>query len=396
MDEINKILKAYDATDFSTRKAALATVIKVEGSSYRSPGARMYLTDNGKWIGSISGGCLEGDALRKSRKVISDGMPQVVTYDTMDDDANSLGVGLGCNGIIHVLLEPINENSDVIAGIRKIASFDDVLGVATVYCSSEVADVPSASRLVIDKSGAVVYGQEHKTLVQYALEDLISSLQDKKSITKKYNVGEGVFEVFLEVFEPAIDLIVFGGGFDAKPLVSFAQQLGWHVRIVDECIAHLFPANFPDAQVVSCDRKSVTKEVELKPFSAAVLMSHNLNYDFEVLQQLVETDIYYVGVLGPKKRADKLYEKLSDSGRQITDNDHRRIHSPIGLDIGADTPEEIALSIIAEIKARFASRSGGFLKYRSGSIHDKDNKTGQVFKQVYLNKPIEQLKEKSS
>ena len=109
MNEIKKILEAYDATDFTKQKAALATVIKVEGSSYRSPGARMYLTDNGRWIGSISGGCLEGDALRKSRKVILDGVPQLVTYDTMDDDANALGVGLGCNGIIHVLLEPITE-----------------------------------------------------------------------------------------------------------------------------------------------------------------------------------------------------------------------------------------------------------------------------------------------
>ena len=107
MKELDKIIKAYKSTDFSKHRAALATVIKVTGSSYRSPGARMYITDDGRWVGSISGGCLEGDALRKARKIMENGKANMVTYDTMDDENNELGVGLGCNGIIHVLLEPV-------------------------------------------------------------------------------------------------------------------------------------------------------------------------------------------------------------------------------------------------------------------------------------------------
>ena len=357
----------------------------------------MYLTDNGRWIGSISGGCLEGDAQRKSRQVILDGLPQLVTYDTMDDDSNSLGVGLGCNGIIHVLLEPITETSKSMQYLEKIAEFDDITGVATVYKSSANTGIKSGDRLVIDKNGHVQMGEGSSQLNELVHNDLFASLKEKKSYTRKYALKKsGYIEVFLEVFEPVIDLIVFGGGFDARPVVSFAQQLGWDVRVVDECVAHLFPANFPDAKIVSCDRSSVSTNVNIKPFSAAVLMSHNLNYDYEVLNQLVKTDINYIGILGPQKRADKLYKKLKEGGHDPTSADFRRIHSPVGLDIGADTPEEIALSIVAEIKARFTSRSGGLLKYRSGPIHDKDNKTGQVFKQVYLNEPFKDYKEKSS
>lgn len=386
MNEIRKIVETHQKTDFATQKAALATVIKVEGSSYRSPGARMYLTDNGRWIGSISGGCLEGDALRKSRKVISEGRPQVITYDTMDDDSNSLGVGLGCNGIIHILLEPIEKESNSIKCLEALSKIEDRVGVATVFSSSGGSKTNLAERLIVDEHGAVQFSSLNASLIERVTGDLKSTMTNRKSRIKEYELeGNEKVEVFLEVCEPAIDLIIFGGGFDAKPVANFAKGLGWDVRVVDECIAHLFPANFPDAKIISCDRSSVTTEVDIKPYSAAVLMSHNLNYDFEVLKQLVKTDIRYIGILGPTKRANKLYTKLEQSGYETTDGDLRRIHSPIGIDIGADNPEEIAISIIAEIKAKFASRSGGFLKYRQGPIHDKDPKSGEVFKQVYVN-----------
>src|SRR5687768_8745665 len=110
MKDFKTIVNEYQKIDFTQRKAALATVVKVRGSSYRSPGARMLITDDGKWVGSISGGCLEGDALRKARQVMSSNAPMTVTYDTREESNQNLGIGLGCNGVIDVLIEPINHD----------------------------------------------------------------------------------------------------------------------------------------------------------------------------------------------------------------------------------------------------------------------------------------------
>ncbi|MCR9253637.1 MAG: XdhC family protein [bacterium] len=385
MSELKKIISAFESIDFDEKKAALATVIKVEGSSYRSPGARMHITDNGRWVGSISGGCLEGDALRKSRKVMLDGIPEVVTYDTMDDDNNRLGVGLGCNGIIHVLLEPVSiENIGPFSYLNLINGQDDISAMATVFKGNSL--VNTGERILINNSGEVLKKDEYSLLEDLVVNDLISAIGKRRSRTIQVSTDIGQIEVFLEVFEPPIDLLVFGGGFDAQPVSGLANQMGWSVTIIDECAAHLFPINFPTANIKACDRSEVSKNVNIKPYSAAVLMSHNLNYDYEVLTQLIDSNISYIGILGPAKRTDKLMARLEKEGfdtKKLVQNN--RLHSPIGLDIGADTPEEIALSIISEIKARFAGRSGGFLKYRSGPIHNKDQRTGEVFKQVYIN-----------
>ena len=135
MKEQKAIVEAFRKTDHTVRKVALATVVRVRGSSYRSPGARMLITDDGKWTGSISGGCLEGDALRKARKVMQDQEPQLVTYDTSEDSNQNLGIGLGCNGIIDVLLEPVNETRphDPIKLFDKIIGVHEPVGLATVF-----------------------------------------------------------------------------------------------------------------------------------------------------------------------------------------------------------------------------------------------------------------------
>src|SRR5690606_36919576 len=127
--------------------------------------------------------------------------------------------------------------------------------------------------------------------------------------------------------------------------------------VLDECVAHLLPINFPDAQLSGCKRNDVTSNIVVKPFSAAVLMSHNYYYDLEVLRQLLPTEIKYIGILGPKKKGDKMLDELESNKIKLTKWDKHRIHNPIGIDIGAESPEEIAFSIIAEIKAKFSGRS---------------------------------------
>ncbi len=182
-----------------------------------------------------------------------------------------------------------------------------------------------------------------------------------------------------------ITVILFGGGFDARPVSQLAKSLGWNVEVTDECVAHIAPVFFPGADKLSlCQREFVDRDFAITPYTACVLMSHNYTYDRDVLEKLLKTDTPYIGILGPRKRYDKMCEEFLEKGIELTREQRNKIHSPIGLDIGAEAPDEIAVSIIAEIQSIFANRSGGFLKYRTGPIHQRDVATDQVFKQVYV------------
>ncbi|MFY0627475.1 MAG: XdhC family protein [Reichenbachiella sp.] len=388
MKEIHNILEAYRHTDFSERNAVLASVVKVSGSSYRNPGARMLILDNGRWIGSISGGCLEGDAMRKAISVMRDKKPMLVTYDTMDDENNTLGVGLGCNGIIDILLEPVDnkEQSKPIDHLKDLISFKGIGVSALVFHSEDKESTKEGDRILLKPNDIVDHKYGTGYLNKLIEKDLVQSLSSKTSQTKSYNSLKGSIEVLFEIIEPNIELLIFGAGADAQPVTQLAKALGWHVRVSDECIAHLAPANFPAAdEMISCQRKYVKKEVEINPYTAIIVMSHNYDYDLEVLKQIVASPSPYIGILGPKKRTEKLFDALRKAKINLTQTQKNRIHTPIGLDIGAETADEIALSILSEILAIFSGRSGGFLKYHNGPIHKRYGSNNQVFKQVYLN-----------
>ena len=179
--------------------------------------------------------------------------------------------------------------------------------------------------------------------------------------------------------------MIFGGGFDARPVSLLAKTLGWEVTVTDECVAHIAPVFFPNADNLSlCQRQYIDRDFEITAFTACVLMSHNYEYDRDVLRKLLSSASPYIGILGPRKRFDKIIDEFKTAGLTLSGEGLHRIHSPIGLDIGAEAPDEIALSIVAEIQGKFANRSGGFLKYRNAPIHQRDGKNDQVFKQVYL------------
>lgn len=384
MKEFKTILDAYNKVDFKERKAALATVVQVKGSSYRSPGARMLILDNGRWVGSISGGCLEGDALRKARQVIMSGESRTVTYDTSNDADNQLGIGLGCNGVIDILIEPISPDSsnNPISQLEAFLKYENT-GAHAIVFESESDQILVGSKVALDDKGEP---QCATTLKDLFTSDLNQVVQNQKPIIKEYATAQGRIKVFMELIQPGIDLLIFGGGFDAKPVTELAHVLGWNVRVTDECVAHLVPINFPLAnELQSCKREFVDQEIKITPFTAVVLMSHNLKYDEEVMRQIIGSDAPYIGILGPKKRADKIFKTLKEKYQiEISTEQIDKIHAPIGLDIGAETPDEIAISIISEIQAKFSNRSGGFIKYRTGPIHHRDGKEDQVFRQVYL------------
>lgn len=387
MKEQKAIIEAYKKIDLAKRKVALATVVKVRGSSYRSPGARMLITDEGTWVGSISGGCLEGDALRKARQVMNDGKAFTVTYDTREESNQNLGIGLGCNGVIDVLLEPIDASKDdnVISIFEKLISIKEPVAMATIFSSSS----QNAGKVLIEGGGETITDNVNRLLSKMIKKDLHDIFDHKKSFAKEYEVNNEKIEVFLELIQPNVSLIIFGGGFDARPVSQLAKSLGWNVSVTDECVAHIAPVFFPSADKLSlCQRDFVDRDFEITPYTACVLMSHNYEYDRDVLKKLLKTETPYIGILGPRKRFDKMLAEFSDKGIDLTPQDFHRIHSPIGLDIGAETPDEIAISIISEIQGKFSNRSGGFLKYRNAPIHNRDSKSDQVFKQVYISQEI--------
>jgi xanthine dehydrogenase accessory factor len=356
LKDFKTILTEFNKVDLTQRKAAVATVVRVRGSSYRSPGARMLITDDGRWVGSISGGCLEGDALRKARQVMIDNKPITVTYDTNEDSNQNLGIGLGCNGIIDVLIEPA---ANAIGFYNSIVNIEEPVALATTFDGQKFLVHPGS-----DPTNAIE-------------ERLLSLFETKQSRTETIDGTE----VFLELVQPGIKLVIFGGGFDARPVVQLAKSLGWAVEVTDECVAHIAPVFFPTAdKLMLCDRKFVDRDFNISPYTACVLMSHNYEYDRDVLKKLVNTSAPYIGIMGPRKRFDKMLKE----GLDLNDEQLNRIHSPIGLDIGAEAPDEIAVAIVSEIQARFANRDGGFLKNRNGAIHQRDEKTDQVFKQAYL------------
>jgi xanthine dehydrogenase accessory factor len=387
MKDFKTIVAEFKKLDFTNRKAALATVVKVRGSSYRSPGARMLITDDGKWIGSISGGCLEGDALRKARQVMLDKKPMTVTYDTREESNQNLGIGLGCNGVIDVLIEPIDiaENNNPVALFEKFINTKEPLTLATIFN----APFGVGEKIILHATGEIQDYFSNSDLSSKVRDGLTQLFNTKRSEAKTFVVDGGEFEVFMELIQPAVSLIIFGGGFDARPVSQMAKTLGWNVLVTDECVAHIAPLFFPTADKLSlCHRDFIDRDFDITPFTACVLMSHNYEYDRDVLKKLIKTETPYIGILGPRKRFDKMQQEFSEQKIKLRAEDIHRIHSPIGLDIGAETPDEIAISIIAEIQGKFVNRSGGFLKYRNAPIHQRDTKNDQVFKQVYLGEAI--------
>jgi len=382
MKEFRAIVEQHRKIDFSKRRAALATVIKVHGSSYRSPGARMLITDDGRWVGSISGGCLEGDALRKARQVMTESQGITVTYDTREESNQNLGIGLGCNGVIDVLIEPVVPASvtNPVTLFERFLAEQQPLVLATVYAPAKYAG---------DKYFMTFQGEftscAQRPAPAMLTEDMHRLFASRKSEARTYSVNGEALDVFIELIQPTVSLIIFGGGFDARPVSQLAKSMGWDVQVTDECVAHIAPVFFPDADRLSlCQREFIDRDFVVTPYTACVLMSHNYDYDRDVLQKLITKETPYIGILGPRKRFDKMIEEFTQQGIALTSDQLSRIHSPIGLDIGAEAPDEIAVSIIAEIQSVFANRSGGFLKYRTGPIHHRASGSDQVFKQVYL------------
>ena len=318
MHERQAILALWSAADSDQIAAALATVVEVKGSAYRRAGARMILTNDGRSAGILNGGCLDADLLMRARDVMQSGRAQLAVYDTQSAQDIVFGLGLGCRGVVKILIEPIDNLNWMCDDAVVEASFEGELG--TREGDSAFVGRP---RIVATDEG----------------------------------------RAFVERLEAPQPLLIFGAGADAVPLAKMGALLGWNVSVIDPRAPHpARPVHLP-AQFVAPEKLG---ELDIPERAACALMTHNFLHDLEILKKLLPSDASYIGILGPHRRTSELLEKLEQqtlsAGFSPTSEQLEKLHAPIGLDIGAETPAEIALAIVAEIQLTRRGKSGASLR----------------------------------
>lgn len=371
MKELQQIIQAYEISKSEHQAVALATVVQVDGSAYRRPGARMLVTQDGNLTGAISGGCLEGDALRKAQAVIFQQKSMLVTYDTTDEDDQKFGVGLGCNGIIHVLIEPVDfENpANPVELIKKALSDRETSLLLTLFSvpnskSEQVGTI--YLRKATHNFGSLT--QVHSDFRQ-VLEKEIADYDAPQNLIQSFSEYQQI-SVFFEVIKPPLRILLFGAGNDTIPLARMADILGFELILIDGRKNLATALRFPTAkQIIQGPAEEVIAKIETDVHTVALLMTHNFEYEAVVLEKLLTFMIPYIGILGPKRKTEKLIQRLESKGIPVhADN----LYAPVGIEIGAETSEEIALSILAEIKAVMNKKQPIFLREKQGPIHEKD------------------------
>jgi xanthine dehydrogenase accessory factor len=372
MKEIKAVIKAYNEIDRLAMRAAIATVVRVEGSSYRRTGARMLVLDNGTWVGGISGGCLEGDALKRARVAINNSRPTLITYDTSEDDPHQIGVGLGCNGIIDVLFCPLDFNdpnnpAEVLKTCIKANRETHIL-ITITDIHGEFKDLKHG-QIIHYKGPESLIVLEDKSLEKLLAEAINQQIADKKSSSLNIKNADGKnLTVFIEILPPEIHVVLIGHQYDVYPMCRLLKEIGWRVSIVAELLK--VNANI-SALADEVRAPSEFSEMLIDEHTAIILMSHDYKTDKCNLPKALKTAAPYIGMLGPRVRSEKIWRELAEEGKPVTEYDMERIYAPLGLDIGAQTPEEIALSLAASVRAAFAERDGTFLKYRKSPIHPR-------------------------
>lgn len=368
MKEFHSIITAYEKAQANKQKSALVTVVQVDGSAYRRPGARMLATETGELTGAISGGCLEGDALRKAQTVIFQQESMLVTYDTTDDDDQKFGIGLGCNGIIQVLIEPIDFNNEFnpIELLKRAISDRSECILVTIFSLKNSKSIQIGTSISWKKDS--IFGN-YQSLDQPFWRNIHRELTSgtiEKSTICTYKEQEEL-HVFYEDIKPAIRILLFGAGNDTIPIAKLANLLGWEVVLIDGRKTHANEARFPTVQrIIIAPATEITELLDGDQRTVALLMTHNFEYESNILEYLNTLNLPYIGILGPQKKGLMLLEKLGKKGVEFSP---AVIYSPIGLDIGSEGSEEIALAVFSEIKAVLSKKDPIFLREKIGPIH---------------------------
>jgi xanthine dehydrogenase accessory factor len=338
----------------------LASVVGTRGSSYRSPGARMLIVPDGSRIGAVSGGCLEGELCRRAHWWTSESPAVLKTFDTSTQEDNE-GFGLGCGGGIDLLLERLPSEPTAthpLLAQERVTESREAAALAVVLEATASSGLQVGQRFA--RENARQY-PEVAGLLERAVETGYSFSAELR---------EGALagcRVFFEFLTSPVQMLVCGAGTDAQPMVAQAAALGWSVVVLDQRADFARATRFPEAgRVIVAKDAAALDGVRLDCRTAAVVMSHSFAQDTFFLESLLRQPLGYLGVLGSRRRTLDLLARL---GRDAMPAE---LHAPAGLDIGAETPEQIALSILSEVQATFARRRGGALRERDGSIHGRE------------------------
>ena len=390
MNEVRALVEAFDEANMRGERCALATVVSVEGSSYRRPGARMLVCEGGASNGTISAGCLESDVIEHAKRVIRMGEAVLVEYNTAStSDEMAWGLGLGCNGIVRVLVEPLQPDSLYVEALRRSCESNAAPAlVATFYqhmpteSAPRAARIETGARIIIDEDGNARHDKLSAHLAAL-LESEVRALSNEEAASgaSSLDVDGGAVTVFIETLMPPVPVVIFGAGRDALPIVELARSLGWQTEVVDPQARPDSLARFAIADRVTLSRpEEVAARVAITPRTLTLLMSHNYSHDLALLRFLLASPARYIGVMGPRTRTRRMLSELAANEETFRQEeaDLSRLYSPAGLDIGANSSAEIALSIVAEMRALLEGRRGGMLRERRGSIHGSTTRAERV------------------
>ena len=361
MHEMKSIALAAAGLRRQSEPYLTATVVRVRGSSYRRPGARMLVTRD-RWVsGSVSGGCLEHDVLRRGWWRTRDGGPHLVTYDARSQDDLGWGLGVGCDGTVDVLLEPASDDGvDPIGFIGRCYEKQERGAVATLF--------GGAARMgahVALTAGGVVESDDVDDAAHRALADQCRCvLEAGESRVVGCSSAAGPVEALVEVVLPPPRLFVVGAGHDAVPVVTMAEAVGWETIVCDATGRFATRERFVHAdEVLAPSPAQLAARVDASDRAMAVVMAHDYERDRACLAALLATRVLYIGMLGPRRRTSRMLEEL---GVEAMD---ARVRAPVGLAIGSETPQEIALAIVAEAQSVLTGTSGAPLRDGPGPIH---------------------------
>jgi xanthine dehydrogenase accessory factor len=353
--------------------AALATVVAVEGSAYRRPGAKLVATDD-EVLGAITAGCLEGPVADLAAAAREEGTVSVETFDLMDDD--EWGLGLGCNGVIDVLVEPVDDSLD--PALAALSAHESTTLLTVVDSDDDAVPVGARSVVVGD---TVRDPGDRSSIPPDAVADLHTAAERAQAEGWNGIVtvdrGAGTLRVFVDGLQPPPELLLFGSQNDVHTVARFAVDAGFRVTVASARGARSSLEQFPFAdRVVTTHPSDLADVVEADDQTYAVCMSHNLLDDQLALESLVtETAVPYVGLMGPRERFEEVQDGLAADGVSVSTADLERISTPVGLDLGADGPTGIAMSVVAEVLAVANDASGGRLRDKTGPIHARPDPT---------------------
>ncbi|HEY9733215.1 MAG TPA: XdhC family protein [Drouetiella sp.] len=349
MSEIQDILALHGEALKADKRVAVATVIKTEGPSYRSAGARSLIVEDGTFSGGLSAGCLEGDIACRLDSISNEAF--VVTYDLSEED-DIRGFPFGCGGTVMIFVEPL-PNQRALNAMRWLSELDEPAVMLTVVKTDHAGDAKTApgARFGISKSGSANLCDGLANMLP--LCKMIFDAQKCQLINVTLN-GENL-EIFAEYFEPAISVVIFGDGEDARILEDIARRVGMHALRLSKQV------------VRSCN--SLLQEYQNLTRSYLVVMTHDLNLDTRVLEQLITSAPPYLGIMGPRSRTQKILTAIGVRPSSIFSQPH--FYSPVGLNMAAETPSEIALSVLAEIQTVARKTNPQHLRDKDGAIHER-------------------------